>query len=98
MKMSGALAEMYGEGTKQLSVTISMSAWELIVENEISNVSRFVNEVIVEALQDKSFWKRKEMKSINAAKERLMKLGLDVELSVREPSDPKDPLAAIGRV
>lgn len=75
--------ESYREGTVNRTFSISKTAFDLIDQNEISNASGFVNDLIIEALQEKDFFKRRMVAQLNNTAEDLRKkYGLNVELKV----------------
>jgi len=43
----------------KISVGLSQDAKDLIASNEIKNISEFIDELLVETLQEKKFWAKK---------------------------------------
>lgn len=77
--------DSYREGTVNKTFSISKVAFDLIDQNEISNASGFVNDLIIEALQEKDFFKRRLVAQLNTTAEDLRKkYGLNVELQVKQ--------------
>lgn len=77
--------DSYREGTVNRSFSISKVAHDLLDSNEIGNQSGFVNDLIIDALQEKDFFKRKLVASLNANAEELRKrYGVNVNLEVRQ--------------
>jgi len=63
----------YQDGVVTKSITLSRSALDLMNENEIDNQSAFINDLIIDALQDKDFFKKKLLAAINTERDRLEK-------------------------
>lgn len=62
---------LYDEGVINMSVTVTRVAKDLLEDNDIGNYSAFINDLIVEALQEKEVFKKRIMKQINAQLRRL---------------------------
>lgn len=73
MKYKTQYPHAYDEGVINKSVTLSRVAKDLLVENEIDNESAFINDLIIDALQEKDFFKRKLLAQLNQAREQLDK-------------------------
>lgn len=84
----------YNEGVVNKSVTISVVAWDLVTENEVEPFSRFINDLIIEALQDGNFWKKRELAVINKAKENLEKRGVKIRI-VRDDEDTEGKMGVL---
>ena len=77
--------ESYNEGSVNRTFSISKAAYDLLVE-EIENHSAFVNDLIIEALQQKDFFKKRAMRQFNSIREELdKKHGLKFELREVKP-------------
>jgi len=57
--------ESYKEGVVTKSCTLSRVAKDLLDENEITNQSAFINDLIIEALQDKHFFRNRIIAQIS---------------------------------
>jgi len=64
MKYKTQYPTCYDEGARNVSVRISEVAYVLLAENDIDNTSAFVNDLIIDALQEKDYFKRRMMASI----------------------------------
>lgn len=77
--------DSYREGTVNRSFSISKIAHDLLDQNDIGNQSGFVNDLVIDALQEKDFFKRKLVAQINANAEELRKrYGMDISLEVKK--------------
>lgn len=77
--------DSYKEGTVNRSFSISKIAHDLLDQNEIGNQSGFVNDLIIDALHEKDFFKRKLLSAMNANAEELRKrYGVTVNLEVKQ--------------
>lgn len=65
--------EAYADGVINKSVTLSRTSIDLMNENEISNQSAFINDLIMDALQEKDFFKKRLMQQITSARDTLEK-------------------------
>ncbi len=65
MKYETLYPSAYDEGVRNKSITLSGIAVELLRDNEIENESAFINDLIIEALQEKDFFKKRLLGSIN---------------------------------
>lgn len=75
--------DSYREGTVNRSFSISKIAHDLLDQNDIGNQSGFVNDLIIDALNEKDFFKRKMMAQVNANVEELRnKYGMKINLEV----------------
>jgi len=63
----------YAEGVVNKSITISTIANELLYENQIQNISKFINALVLDALQDREFFKKKLISKITKARNELEK-------------------------
>lgn len=66
MRYKAKFKESYRYGRQIMSCSVSRQAWELICKAEISNVSAFVNDLILEALADNAYFKKREIGEIQA--------------------------------
>ena len=66
------------------TVSITLETWDLFMDNKGGNFSRFVEECIWDSLGDGKYRRKKAMAKMTEAKEELEKLGLIVELEVRQ--------------
>lgn len=64
----------YTEGVVNKSITISLAAQQLLDNNEIKNTSKFINSLIIEALQDSNYFKRQHMAAITVHRQKLEKI------------------------
>lgn len=67
MKYRSEFPDSYKEGIRNKSFTISAVAEELLQESEIDNASALINDLIIEALQEKDMFKKRVMGGINRA-------------------------------
>jgi hypothetical protein len=82
MRYRSEYPRCYEEGTVNKTFSISKPAFDLL-NNNIENQSAFVNDLILDALQEKDFFKKRLMAQItNAQKELKEKYQVDVELKV----------------
>lgn len=73
MRYRSEYPQAYQDGVITKSVTLSRTASDLLNENEIDNQSAFINDLIIDALQEKDFFKKKMLAAINTERERLEK-------------------------
>jgi hypothetical protein len=72
----------YEDGIVNKSITISRVAQDLLNENTIENVSSFLNDLIIDALQEKGFYERRHIKMLNKIKEDMKKAGMEMEFNI----------------
>lgn len=78
----------YEDGVVNKSITISITAQQLLDSNEIKNVSKFINALIVDALQDGDFFKKKHLRAINIHIAKLNQLtGKTMRIMEEVPND-----------
>lgn len=80
MRYRTEFPEAYREGSVNKTFSISKAAYDLLQEN-IENASPFVNDLIVEALQEKEYYKRRLMKQITTIQAEAKEYGLKVEVN-----------------
>jgi len=73
MRYKTAYKESYTDGIVNKSFTITKVALDMLEENEIDNVSAFVNDLIIDALQEKDFFKKKLISQITNCRDELDK-------------------------
>lgn len=77
--------DSYREGTVNRSFSISKVAHDLLDLNDIGNQSGFVNDLIIDALNEKDFFKKKLLAQMsNSAEELRKKYNLDVTIEVKK--------------
>ena len=81
MRYKSEYPDSYKEGIRNKSFSISSVASELLDVNDVDNESAFVNDLIINALQEKEFFKKKLMAQITTARKELKdKFGIDIEV------------------
>ena len=78
----------YDEGARNVSVRLSEVAYTLLNENEIDNHSAFINDLVISALQEKDYFKRRMFKNLKKQVEE-MKDKYGVELVITNPDSLK---------
>lgn len=63
--------ESYCEGVVTKSITISRVAADLLDENEVPNTSGFINDLIIDALQEKEYFKKRLVGRITKIRDEL---------------------------
>jgi hypothetical protein len=71
MKYRTEYPRSYDEGIVNKSITLSKMAFDLIRENEISNESAFINDLIIDALNEKDLFKKRIVKQISTLRQEL---------------------------
>ena len=85
MRYKSEFPQSYEDGVVNMSVTLSRAAKDMLTANEIDNASAFLNDLVIEALQEKDYFKKRLMASINASREALRKqYGVETELKVTQ--------------
>jgi hypothetical protein len=79
MRYKSEYPQSYTEGIVNKTFSLSKDALDLLNEN-IENQSAFINDLIIEALQDKAWYKRRLAKQITQMQEEAKKLGVRYEL------------------
>ena len=75
--------ESYTEGSINRTFSLSKAAFDLLNEN-IDNASPFINDLILEALQEKDFFKKRLMGQMSKIREELrQKYGVDTEVEIK---------------
>lgn len=75
----------FGSGGRiNKTISIESDNWQLIVHNEIKNVSGFINELIEDALTDKIYMKRLFVKKLTYLQQEALRLGFDLEFQLNE--------------
>ena len=88
MRYRSEYPHAYEEGVINKSVTLSRVAYDLLSSNEIDNQSAFINDLIIDALQEKDYFKKKLLSQINADRQRLEKsFGVTSEFKVLHGSN-----------
>lgn len=64
------------------TIGLSQESWELICENDIKNLSEFVDELLLDVLQDKKFWIRRMNKALERVEYCKKKAGLKTDLTI----------------
>jgi len=64
----------YADGIVNKSITLSIMAQRLLDDNEIKNTSKFINSLVIEALEDKEYFKKQHLRIINKQISQLDKL------------------------
>lgn len=82
MKYKSEYRHAYTEGTVNKTFSISKVAFDLLNDN-IDNQSPFVNDLIIDALQEKDFFKRRLIKQANLLQVDLAAHGYDLEIKER---------------
>jgi len=85
MRYKSEYRHSYEEGTVNKSFSISKIAFDMLQEN-IENQSAFINDLIIDALQEKDFFKRKLLKQVTGIQEDLKKYNvlMEVQMKVKE--------------
>lgn len=85
MKYKTEYPQAYAEGVINKSVTLSRVAVDLLELNEIDNSSAFINDLLIDALQEKDFFKKKLISQITNARETLkQKYGIETNFEVEK--------------
>lgn len=66
------------------TIGFSEEAWDLITENKIDNLSGYIDYLVVEEFQNKKFWKKLALKSIEEARLYAQKAGLEIEIQIKK--------------
>lgn len=73
--------EAYDRGTRNLSLTISAKAADLLLDNDIENTSAFINDLIIEGLVGpENYFVRQKIGRFNELQKELEPLGYEVTL------------------
>lgn len=84
--------ESYARGSRNLSITISATALDAMMQKEIDNYSAFINDLILEGLHgSQNFFVREKLKTMNAIKEELEKEGYFVEIQMQKTLSQRGP-------
>ena len=85
MKYRTKYKESYQRGSRNLSITISSQALELMVDRDIDNFSAFINDVLIEALSGvENFFVRAKIAEFNKLQQELEKEGYEVSIFRRK--------------
>jgi hypothetical protein len=73
-----------GEVLRPYKATIGLSedSMSLLSEHDIKNLSAFVDELIIEALQDKKFWGKKFVYFLEEARKCAKKAGIEDKIEI----------------
>lgn len=82
MRYKSEYRQSYDEGTVNKSFSISKIAFDMLQEN-IENQSAFINDLIIDALQEKDFFKRKLLKQVTGIQEDLKKYNVLMEVNMK---------------
>jgi hypothetical protein len=73
MRWKSEYKDSYDDGIVNKSITISRLAADLLIDNEIENASGFINDLIIEALNEKDLFKKRLIGNISKARIELKK-------------------------
>lgn len=81
MKYRTKYKESYARGSRNLSITVSSQALELMVDRDIDNFSAFINDVLIEALTGaENFFIRAKIAEFNKLQADLEKEGYELTI------------------
>jgi hypothetical protein len=85
MKYHTKYKNSYERGSRNLSITISSQALDLMVDREIDNFSAFINDVLIEALSgEENFFTRQKLAEFTRIREDLEKDGYELTIQKRK--------------
>lgn len=88
MKYRTKYKESYERGSRNLSITISSQALDLMVDREIDNFSAFINDVLIEALTGvENFFIRAKMAEFNKLREELEKESYEITINKKRDDE-----------
>jgi len=74
--------EAYERGTRNLSLTVSAKAADLLIDCEIENTSAFINDLILEGLSgEQNFFVRQKISQFNKLQEELTPMGYEITIT-----------------
>jgi len=77
--------EAYAEGIVNKSISLSKAAYDLL--QQMDNHSAFINDLIIDALQERDFFKKRLIRQMNAIQKELVeKYGVQLDLEAKEVS------------
>jgi len=86
MKYKTRYKESYAHGSRNLSITISAQALDLLTDNDIDNFSAFINDGILDALTgQENIFLRLKLAEFARMKGELEKEGYEITMGMRKP-------------
>lgn len=90
MRWKSEYKDSYDDGIVNKSITISRMAADLLDENEIENASGFINDLIIEALNEKDLFKKRLILNITKSRTELKKTyGIETNFEIVPPIEVK---------